>query len=98
MHLFSCGLIVYIFWPAAVYGISCTCFCRFGDSTGGLTVSLLAFPTKWIILIGALLSTIGAGLQTLTGYVNHFLYFIPLKVCAMQCTTVFNRCMHCCDD
>ena len=42
---------------------------RFGDSTGDLTVSLLAFPTKWIILIGALLSTIGAGLQTLTGYV-----------------------------
>ena len=40
---------------------------RFGDSTGSLTVSLLAFPTKWIILIGALLSTIGAGLQTLTG-------------------------------
>ena len=43
--------------------------CRFGDSTGSLTVSLLAFPTKWIILIGALLSTIGAGLQTLTGLV-----------------------------
>ncbi|XP_019849326.1 PREDICTED: solute carrier family 12 member 6-like isoform X2 [Amphimedon queenslandica] len=40
---------------------------QFGDSTGGLTVSLLAFPTKWVILIGSLLSTIGAGLQTLTG-------------------------------
>lgn len=40
---------------------------RFGDSTGSLVISLLAFPTKWIILIGALLSTIGAGLQTLTG-------------------------------
>ena len=54
---------------------------RFGDSTGGLTVSLLAFPTKWIILIGALLSTIGAGLQTLTGYVNHFLFYSFKGVC-----------------
>ena len=33
----------------------------------GLTVSLLAWPSLWIILIGALLSTIGAGLQSLTG-------------------------------
>ncbi len=44
----------------------CTLY-RFGTASGGLTVSLLAFPTKWIILIGALLSTIGAGLQSLTG-------------------------------
>ena len=52
--------------------------CRFGDSTGDLTVSLLAFPTKWIILIGALLSTVGAGLQTLTGYniISIFFYFL----------------------
>ena len=28
----------------------------------------LAWPTKWLILIGALLSTVGAGLQSLTGY------------------------------
>lgn len=40
---------------------------RFGDSSNGLTVALLAFPTVWVILIGALLSTIGAGLQSLTG-------------------------------
>lgn len=33
----------------------------------GLTVSLLAWPSKWVILVGALLSTIGAGLQSLTG-------------------------------
>ena len=33
----------------------------------GLTVSLLAWPSLWVILIGALLSTIGAGLQSLTG-------------------------------
>ena len=33
----------------------------------GLTVALLAWPSPWIILIGALLSTIGAGLQSLTG-------------------------------
>ena len=40
---------------------------RFGTASGGLTVALLAFPTIWIILIGALLSTIGAALQSLTG-------------------------------
>ena len=39
---------------------------RFGYASG-LTVALLAWPTKYIILIGALLSTIGAGLQSLTG-------------------------------
>ena len=39
---------------------------QFGVSAG-LTVSLLAWPTKWVILIGALLSTTGAGLQALTG-------------------------------
>ncbi len=39
---------------------------QFGEAAG-LTVSLLAWPTKWIILIGALFSTLGAGLQSLTG-------------------------------
>ena len=39
---------------------------QFGEAAG-LTVSLLAWPTKWIILIGALFSTTGAGLQALTG-------------------------------
>lgn len=41
---------------------------KFGDSIGGeLIVSLLAWPSKWIVLIGAFLSTIGAGLQSLVG-------------------------------
>ena len=40
---------------------------QFGDAAGDLTVALLAFPTRWIILIGALCSTLGAGLQSLTG-------------------------------
>ena len=41
---------------------------KFGDSIGGrLVVAELAWPTSWIILIGAMLSTIGAGLQSLTG-------------------------------
>ena len=30
-------------------------------------MSLLAWPSKWIVLIGAFLSTIGAGLQSLVG-------------------------------
>ena len=47
--------------------------CRFGESIGGsLLVSSLAWPNKWVILIGSLLSTIGAGLQSLTGYSHLF--------------------------
>lgn len=40
---------------------------QFGDSIGGLVVAELAWPINWVILIGALLSTVGAGLQSLTG-------------------------------
>ena len=41
---------------------------RFGESIGGrLVVSYLAWPSEWVILIGAFLSTVGAGLQSLTG-------------------------------
>ncbi|XP_057292168.1 solute carrier family 12 member 4-like [Hydractinia symbiolongicarpus] len=41
---------------------------KFGDSIGGaMIVSKLAWPNEWVILIGSLLSTIGAGLQSLTG-------------------------------
>ena len=47
---------------------------RLGESiNGGLVVAYLAWPTKWVILIGSFLSTVGAGLQTLTG----ILTFIP---------------------
>lgn len=34
---------------------------------GRLVVAELAWPHFWVILIGSLLSTIGAGLQSLTG-------------------------------
>lgn len=41
---------------------------RFGDSiNGGLVVAKLAWPNEWVILVGSLLSTLGAGLQSLTG-------------------------------
>ena len=41
---------------------------RFGESIGGgLVVANLAFPNPWVILIGSFLSTVGAGLQSLTG-------------------------------
>ncbi|EGD80722.1 solute carrier family 12 member 6 [Salpingoeca rosetta] len=41
---------------------------KFGDSiNGGLVIAELAWPHPIVILIGALLSTIGAGLQSLTG-------------------------------
>ena len=42
---------------------------RLGESIdGGLVVAYLAWPTKWVILIGSFLSTVGAGLQSLTGW------------------------------
>ena len=42
--------------------------CRYGVSMDGrLVVSELAWPHYWVILIGSLLSTVGAGLQSLTG-------------------------------
>ncbi|CAF3737959.1 unnamed protein product [Rotaria socialis] len=41
---------------------------KFGDSINKqLVVSVLAWPTKWVIMIGAFCSTVGAALQTLTG-------------------------------
>lgn len=46
--------------------------CRFGESiNGGLVVAKLAWPTEWVILIGSFLSTLGAGLQSLTGTVDN---------------------------
>ncbi|XP_071959287.1 solute carrier family 12 member 4-like isoform X2 [Antedon mediterranea] len=41
---------------------------KFGESIdGGLVVANIAWPSQWVILIGSFLSTIGAGLQSLTG-------------------------------
>ena len=34
---------------------------------GGMVVANLAWPNEWVILVGSFLSTIGAGLQILTG-------------------------------
>lgn len=40
---------------------------KFGDSINKqLVVSILAWPSKWVILVGALASTLGAALQSLT--------------------------------
>jgi hypothetical protein len=41
---------------------------KFGDSINKqLVVAVIAWPSKWVIMIGAFCSTVGAGLQTLTG-------------------------------
>ncbi|BFG05441.1 solute carrier family 12 member 6 [Drosophila madeirensis] len=41
---------------------------KFGQSIGGkLVVANIAWPNQWVILIGSFLSTLGAGLQSLTG-------------------------------
>jgi potassium/chloride transporter 4/5/6 len=42
---------------------------KFGDGINKqLVVAVLAWPSKWVIMIGAFCSTVGAGLQTLTGF------------------------------
>ncbi|ESN99040.1 hypothetical protein HELRODRAFT_66482, partial [Helobdella robusta] len=41
---------------------------KFGESIGGgLILATIAWPTHWIVIIGAFLSTCGAGLQSLVG-------------------------------
>ena len=41
---------------------------RQGESIGGsLVVANIAWPSKYVVLIGSFLSTVGAGLQSLTG-------------------------------
>ncbi|RNA10301.1 solute carrier family 12 member 6 isoform X2 [Brachionus plicatilis] len=41
---------------------------KFGDSIDKkLLVAVLAWPNKWVIMVGAFFSTFGAGLQSLTG-------------------------------
>ncbi|XP_042226146.1 solute carrier family 12 member 4-like isoform X3 [Homarus americanus] len=41
---------------------------KFGYSVGGkLAIAAISWPNEWVILVGSLLSTIGAGLQSLTG-------------------------------
>ncbi|XP_055312434.1 solute carrier family 12 member 4 isoform X3 [Sitodiplosis mosellana] len=41
---------------------------KFGASIGGrLVVANMAWPNEWVILVGSFLSTLGAGLQSLTG-------------------------------
>lgn len=42
--------------------------CRFGDAVRkNLVVGTLSWPTPWVIVIGSFFSTVGAGLQSLTG-------------------------------
>ncbi|KAK4308193.1 hypothetical protein Pmani_020092 [Petrolisthes manimaculis] len=41
---------------------------KFGQSVGGrLAIAAISWPNEWVILVGSLLSTIGAGMQSLTG-------------------------------
>ncbi|XP_065219429.1 solute carrier family 12 member 4 isoform X3 [Planococcus citri] len=41
---------------------------KFGQSIGGrLVVANIAWPNEWVILVGSCLSSLGAGLQSLTG-------------------------------
>ncbi|XP_053401754.1 solute carrier family 12 member 4-like isoform X2 [Mercenaria mercenaria] len=41
---------------------------KLGESLGGgLVIAYTAWPTKWMVLVGSFLSTIGAGLQSING-------------------------------
>ncbi|XP_041376452.1 solute carrier family 12 member 4-like isoform X1 [Gigantopelta aegis] len=41
---------------------------KYGISIGGnMLIGMLAWPNEWVIMIGSFLSTLGAGLQSLTG-------------------------------
>ncbi|CAG5131234.1 unnamed protein product, partial [Candidula unifasciata] len=72
------GTIAAVATTSAVY-ISCVFFfagCiqgdvmrdKYGESIGGmLIVGKLAWPHEWVIIIGAFLASVGAGLQSLTG-------------------------------
>lgn len=41
---------------------------RFGDTVSkNLVVGTLSWPSPWVIVIGSFFSTVGAGLQSLTG-------------------------------
>ncbi|KAI8519945.1 hypothetical protein Bbelb_032020 [Branchiostoma belcheri] len=41
---------------------------RYGDSMGkGMLAAQVCWPNEWVVLIGSFLSTVGAGLQSLTG-------------------------------
>lgn len=41
---------------------------RFGDAVSkNLVVGTLSWPSPWVIVIGSFFSTVGAGLQSLTG-------------------------------
>ena len=47
-----------------------TLFFRYGQSisnSGDLVLSMMAWPSKWVVLTGTLTATIGAGLQALAG-------------------------------
>ena len=59
---------------------------KFGESIDdGLVVANLAWPHPWVILIGSFLSTVGAGLQSLTGVLAIvFNFYITQLVCCMK--------------
>lgn len=50
-------------------------------------VAKLAWPNEWVILIGSFLSTLGAGLQSLTG--TEFRHLRILKKERKNCVMIF---------
>ena len=46
-----------------------------------MLIGMLAWPNEWVIMIGAFLSTLGAGLQSLTGNFHTYGIYICVFVC-----------------
>lgn len=70
VHVFpEHSLLLFLYLPNVVcYSVLILSF-RFGESIDdSLVVAELSWPSPWVIYIGAFLSTIGAGLQSLTGH------------------------------
>ena len=58
-----------LFYVLTLWWLKCFSY-RQGESIGGsLVVANVAWPSKYVVLIGSFLSTVGAGLQSLTGYI-----------------------------
>lgn len=71
--------------------------CRFGDAVQkNLVVGTLSWPSPWVIVIGSFFSTVGAGLQSLTGAPrllqaiakDNIIPFLRVGNCNTQCIAV----------
>jgi len=58
---------------------------------GGLIMAQLAWPTPWVVIIGSFLSTSGAAIQSLVGWLLLFMlqYTLPGMISTSTTTQFF---------